>query len=134
VTSFASLSVAPPLVEWCLRNTAYSLSMFARAERFVVNILAADQEAIARRFAKPGIDRFAGLDFEAGLGGAALIHGAVAWIECGLETLLPGGDHTIIVGRVLRARTFDCQPLLYWRGGYLLISEEHKGSGSGHVR
>lgn len=118
-TSFASLSLAPPLVQWSLRNAAYSLPVFLRSRRFAVNILAADQQSVSHRFATPEIDRFAGLQTEPGLGGVSLIKGALAWIECSLESTLAGGDHTILVGNVLRARTFDRQPLLYWRGGYL---------------
>ena len=50
-----------------------------------------------------------------------LIGCAATWIECALETTLPGGDHTILVGRVLRVRTFQKPPLLHWRGGYASI-------------
>jgi len=118
-TSFASLSLDPPLVQWSLRNAAYSLPVFLKSGRFSVNVLSADQERVSRRFATPEIDRFAQLNTETGLGGVSLIQGALAWIECSLETTLAGGDHTILVGKVLRARTFDHQPLLYWRGGYM---------------
>lgn len=123
-TSFASLSLDPPLVQWSLRNATYSLPIFLRAGCFAVNILAADQMAVSRRFSTPDTDRFADLDVTEGLAGMPLIDGAVAWIECALETSLPGGDHTILVGRVLRARTFSKTPLLYWRGGYLPIEND----------
>lgn len=128
-TSFASLSLDPPLVQWSLRNAAYSLPIFQRSGHFTVNILAADQEAVSRRFATPGVDRFAGLDVEEGLAEMPLIAGAAAWIECALETTLPGGDHTILVGRVLRARTFSKTPLLHWRGGYLPIENDPHAKG-----
>jgi flavin reductase (DIM6/NTAB) family NADH-FMN oxidoreductase RutF len=120
-TSFSSLSLDPPLVQWSLRNAAYSLPIFLRSRHFAVNILAADQEAVSRRFATAGVDRFAGLDVEDGLAGMPLIGGAATWIECALEATLPGGDHTILVGRVLRARTFPKPPLLHWQGGYRSI-------------
>lgn len=122
-TSFASLSLDPPLVQWSLRNDAFSLPIFLRAGGFAVNILATDQEEVSRRFATADIDRFAGLDLETGLSDMPLIRGAATWIECSLETTLPGGDHTILVGRVLRARTFARLPLLHWRGDYLPIEE-----------
>jgi len=123
-TSFASLSLDPPLVQWSLRNAAFSLPVFLKAGRFAVNILSAGQEAVSRRFATPDIDRFADQPSEPGLNGMPLIPGAVAWIECDLENTLPGGDHTILVGRVLRARTFAGTPLLHWRGHYLPITPE----------
>nr|ART37769.1 F265 [uncultured bacterium]ART40807.1 L387 [uncultured bacterium] len=129
-TSFSSLSLDPPLVQWSLRNAAYSLPIFQRSKHFSVNILAADQEAISRRFATRGVDRFANLEVEQGLAEMPLIGGAAAWIECALETTLPGGDHTILVGRVLRARTFSKPPLLHWRGDYLPIKNDPSVSGS----
>jgi len=124
-TSFASLSLDPPLVQWSLRNAAYSLSIFLQSRRFAVNILSAGQTALSRRFATPDIDRFAGQPTEPGLNGLSLLPGAVAWIECDLEETLAGGDHTILVGRVLRARTFEQTPLLHWRGAYLPIAPKH---------
>jgi len=129
-TSFASLSLDPPLVQWSLRNAAYSLPIFLRCGHFAVNILAADQEEVSRRFATAGIDRFAGLELEEGLAEMPLIGGAAAWIECALETTLPGGDHTILVGRVLRARTFHRPPLLHWRGGYLPLKSDPRQVGA----
>lgn len=130
-TSFSSLSLDPPLVQWSLRNVAYSLPIFVRSGCFAVNILAADQEEVSRRFATAGIDRFAGLAVEEGLAAMPLIEGAAAWIECALETTLPGGDHTILVGRVLRARTRSGPPLLHWRGGYLPITDiQHSAGGN----
>ena len=128
--SFPSLSLDPPMVQWSLRNAAYSLPVFLEAGRFAVNVLSAGQESISRRFATPEIDRFAGLRTEAGLGELSLIEGALAWIECSLETTLEGGDHTILVGKVLRARTFDRQPLLYWRGSYLAATSDPTESDS----
>jgi len=130
-TSFASLSLDPPLVQWSLRNAAYSLPVFLQARRFAVNVLSAGQEAVSSNFATPEIDRFAGLQTEPGLGGVSLIKGALAWIECSLESTLAGGDHTILVGNVLRVRTFDRQPLLYWRGGYLPDSADQTESDPG---
>jgi flavin reductase (DIM6/NTAB) family NADH-FMN oxidoreductase RutF len=58
-----------------------------------------------------------------------LIGGAATWIECALETTLPGGDHTILVGRVLRVRTFQKPPLLHWQGGYLSIETDPRAAG-----
>jgi len=124
-TSFNSLSLDPPLVQWSLRNTAWSFPIFTQNALFAVNILGADQEAISRRFASPGVDRFKHLDVSTGLGGLPLIGGAMAWIECAVEDTLPGGDHTIMVGRVLRVRTFAKAPLIHWRGDYLVIDDDY---------
>jgi len=123
-SSFASLSLDPPLVQWSLRNESYSLPLFLKTGCFAVNILSAGQETISRRFSTPDIDRFDNLEIETGLNGLSLIPGAVAQIECSLENTLAGGDHTILVGRVLRARTFSGTPLLHWRGAYLPVASD----------
>jgi flavin reductase (DIM6/NTAB) family NADH-FMN oxidoreductase RutF len=115
-TSFSSLSLNPPLVQWSLRTAAYSMPVYLTAKSFAVNILSADQGYVARRFATPHVDRFEGLLIKKGINGLPLIEGASAWIECAIESTMPGGDHTIIVGRVLRVRSFACPPLLHWRG------------------
>jgi len=124
-TSFASLSLDPPLVQWSLRNAAWSFPIFRENAHFAVNILASDQETVSRRFASPGVDRFKDLDVRPGTGGLPLIGGAMAWIECALEDTLPGGDHTILIGRVLRTRCFVKTPLLHWRGDYLPIGDDY---------
>jgi flavin reductase (DIM6/NTAB) family NADH-FMN oxidoreductase RutF len=66
--SFNSVSLNPPLVLWSLRSAALSMPAFARGSHYAIHILAAEQLELARRFATPGIDRFAGLAFELGSG------------------------------------------------------------------
>lgn len=125
VSSFASLSLDPPLVQWSIKQSSYSYPIFQRADCFAVNILASDQEQVSRDFCKP-IDRFATVEWGEGIEGLPLIHGAVAWLECQREEVLVGGDHVIMIGRVLKLQTFDYKPLLYWRGQYAAIGEQRK--------
>ncbi|WP_281840786.1 flavin reductase family protein [Sinisalibacter aestuarii] len=117
-TSFTSLSLDPPLVQWSLRREAWSHDQMTTVERFGVSILSAEQEELARRFATPMIDRFEALDIHGEPDGPPFLPGAQAWIDCSTETLLPGGDHTIVVGRVHEAQVFDVRPLLFWRGAF----------------
>ncbi|MFC1672791.1 flavin reductase family protein [Pseudomonadota bacterium] len=117
VNSFSSVSLAPPLVLFCLGQDSPRGHAMIEAGRFNVNILAADQVAASNHFAKPG----EGIAPEGGHSpadnGCPSLHGAVSVIECDLETTHPGGDHTIIVGRVTRLTTdMERQPLLYARG------------------
>jgi flavin reductase (DIM6/NTAB) family NADH-FMN oxidoreductase RutF len=123
-TSFSSLSLDPPLIQWSLKRAAWSYPLFARGGGFAVNILAAGQEDVSRTFATRDIDRFAVTPHRYGAEGYPLIEGALAWLECALEAELPGGDHGILVGRVLRAATFEREPLLHWRGRYGALAGE----------
>lgn len=123
IGSFVSLSLDPPLVMWSITEHSYCSPIFALAEMFAVNVLAKDQEIVARNFCKP-IDRFSTVGWQDGFDGLPLIDGAVAWIECARERMFTEGDHRLFIGRVLRMRTFDRPPLLHFRGKYAAIADQ----------
>ena len=86
---------------------------------FVVNILAASQEALSRRFSKLEADaRFEGIGFTRGTHGVPVLDDVLAHLECRVETIHAGGDHDIVIGAVEHAATGEDRPLLYYRGGY----------------
>ncbi len=117
--SFNSVSLSPPLVLWSLARSAGSMPAFERGSHYAVNILAADQRALAERFASKSIDRFADLDFRDGAGGAPVIHGAAAVFECYNRSRYEEGDHVIFVGEVERCSwRADAQPLIFHGGRY----------------
>jgi flavin reductase (DIM6/NTAB) family NADH-FMN oxidoreductase RutF len=118
VNSFCSVSLAPPLLLWCLSKTAPSRSVFTGASHFVIHVLAADQMHHSRRFSSPSADKFADLEFAAGLGGAPLLDGTVATFECRLAQQHDGGDHLILVGEVERYCYTAHHPLLFHGGDY----------------
>lgn len=119
VSAFCSLSLDPPRVLACVDRQASLHDDFLAASHFGVNILAADQEDVSRRFAEPEADRFEGLGYQWGETGVALLGGVVAQLECRVHTTYDGGDHTVFVGEVLSGRTLGAdRPLLYYRGGY----------------
>jgi flavin reductase (DIM6/NTAB) family NADH-FMN oxidoreductase RutF len=119
VTAFSSLSLDPPLVLVCIDHDASILPALAGASHFVVNVLAAHQEAIARRFSVPDAEqRFDGLGFIRGQSGAALLEDVLASMECRVVQSVVGGDHTIFMGEVEAANIRQDTPLLYYRGGY----------------
>jgi len=124
VNSFNSVSLNPPLILWSLGLGTPGFEAFQNAERFVVNILAADQVAVSQRFATSIADKFAGIPVRRGLGGAPLLEGCVAALECCTETLYPGGDHIIFIGRVERLHHDpERPPLLYYQGCYREIGQ-----------
>ncbi|WP_234082925.1 flavin reductase family protein [Azonexus sp. R2A61] len=123
VNSFSAVSLQPALVLWCLDNRSVNLEAFRKASHHAINILAADQQDISNRFATWPTDRFAGLDWQAGIGGAPVIAGSCASFEVFNETAHPGGDHTIFVGRVERfSENADAAPLLFHAGQYRLLA------------
>src|SRR5512140_2417984 len=79
--SFNSVSLDPPLVLWSLSKAAASLPAFRAGSHYAINILAADQKPLAERFAVKGSDRWTGVSFTEGMGGAPLLAGAAATFE-----------------------------------------------------
>lgn len=115
-SSFNSVSLDPPLILWSLSGRSPNLAAFRDGRHFAVNVLAEAQRDLCQRFGRPQDDKFDGLPVARGLGGVPLLPGAVAQFECAGEAAYPGGDHLIIVGRVLRFRWADRTPLLFCQG------------------
>ena len=122
--SLASVSLDPPLLSACIDHEAELHDALVAAPGFVVNILSSHQEALSRRFAANHLDRFDGVGYRDSQGGRPILEGALAWIECTPHATYPGGDHTILVGRVLQGDTADGAPLVYFRGGYTGLGRE----------
>ena len=122
VSAFCSVSLAPPLVLVCVDHVASMHDMLLRVSHFAVNILAAHQEAISRRFSGPDEHkRFDGVGYSRGQTGAALLDDALAHLECRIEARHDAGDHTVFIAQVEQAMPRDGRPLLYYRGGYALL-------------
>lgn len=118
VSAFSSLSLDPPLVLVCVDKGATAHDSFARAGKFVVNILAESQEDVSNNFASRAEDKFDKATWHEGVLGIPVIDGALGVVECLLHESLPGGDHTIFVGRVVASSASEGRPLLYGQGGY----------------
>jgi 3-hydroxy-9,10-secoandrosta-1,3,5(10)-triene-9,17-dione monooxygenase reductase component len=110
----SSVSLDPPLLLVCLRDESLTLAALLQSGRFVVNVLHADQRALAQRFASRG----ASWDGVAHHDGR--LHGALATLECELHDVADGGDHRIVVGRITRVEhaVEHSPPLLFYRGAY----------------
>jgi 3-hydroxy-9,10-secoandrosta-1,3,5(10)-triene-9,17-dione monooxygenase reductase component len=119
ISSFNSVSLDPPLVLWSIAEDAYSYDAFMNAEYFAVNVLTIEQEHLSARFATKGADKFEGLECREGLHGAPILPDYAACFECRTEHRHPGGDHKIIVGRVLRLEDRETDPLIFYRGRFL---------------
>lgn len=121
----SSLSLDPPLVLVCFDRASLTLDAIRGHGSFVVNVLAAPQQQISANFARRGIAAaWDTIGHRPGLTGSPRLHGVLAAVECAVQHYLPGGDHEIVVGRVLEVETTDedTAPLLFWRGSYLTPS------------
>ncbi|MDZ7937616.1 MAG: flavin reductase family protein [Rhodoferax sp.] len=117
--SFNSVSLSPPLVLWSLARTAGSMAAFSAGSHYAINILAADQQALARQFAARGVDRYRDVSFDTGSQGAPLLHGTVATFECFNRSRYEEGDHVIFVGEVEHcSHRAGASPLLFHGGQF----------------
>ena len=123
VSSFTSVSLDPPLILICLGHAVTCIDAFRTASHFGINILSADQRTLSDRFARKGHDRFDGTPWQAGVTGVPLIGGALAQIECAVHQRVVSGDHDIFIGRMVRTKVIDGDPLLYYAGQYREIEE-----------
>lgn len=117
--TFGSLSLEPMLVSFAAKSTGTSWSRVKNARAVGINILASDQEAIARVFATSGIEKFDGVGFSDGPRGTPLLHGATAHLEGEIVTWTSHGDHDIVVVAVDFVASHPGLPLAYYRGGFV---------------
>jgi flavin reductase (DIM6/NTAB) family NADH-FMN oxidoreductase RutF len=116
--SFSSLSLEPPLILVCIDREAHSHDGLVGAPGFLVHVLGADQADLSERFAHAGPEKFDGVSDEEGAFGAPLLPFGVARLACEHHAALDGGDHTILVGRVVETELAGRDPLLYFGRRY----------------
>ena len=124
-TSFASVSLAPPLVLVCVAHTASTHRAFLRAKTFGVSVLGEGQSWLAEQFARKNVDRFAGVRL-VGDRDTPLIEGAIARLACRPHTWSEIGDHTVVFGEVLAADVDPGKPLLYFARRFGTLSKEEE--------
>ena len=119
VNSFASVSLDPPLILWSLQNDSEMFEAFERSKHFAVNVLCADQQDLSNKYAKKGDHRLDAEHFELSPRGIPVMPACQVSFECEMEARHPGGDHVILVGRVLAFESRDKgAPLLFCAGAY----------------
>lgn len=118
-SSVTSLSLDPPMLLVCVGRDAVIHDPLLEAERFAVNVLTVDQRELARRFADRSRQLLEEGEFVLSPGGAPLLPGALARIECRRRTDLVAGDHTIVTGTLEWSEVGEGAPLCYFRGDYV---------------
>ena len=119
VGTFTSVSLDPPLVGFLPDKASSSWPVIEQAGHFCVNVLASDQQQVCRQMAAKGADKFGGLGVVMSQHGLPVIAGAIARIECAIDSVSEAGDHWFVVGRVLSLEVLrDEDPMLFHRGRY----------------
>ena len=135
VNSFTSVSLEPPLVLWCMDRRSGRHTLFAGAPAFTVNILGTEHKAVSARLARPGEHALDGIPLLATELGPPALADSLAVFECLREQALDGGDHTILIGRVLRfSRHSRSAPLVFFSGKYSALAQGKPPEGIGGRR
>jgi flavin reductase (DIM6/NTAB) family NADH-FMN oxidoreductase RutF len=120
-TAVTAGSLDPPLLIVCIGNRSWMLGPLTAGASFIVHFLAADQEHLARQFARPGPDKFEGTSYQFARSGCPRLTGALASLECIFHASHPCGDHTIVIGRIVDVRiNGDVDSALVFFGGQLI--------------
>ena len=125
VSSFASISLDPPLLMLALQKTTRTSELVSRARAFGVTLLSEGQREISERFAGRSDDwkdRMEGIEMEILSTGAPFIKGGLAYFDCQLRQTVDAGTSTIFVGEVVAARRFEGRPLVYHDRQYIQIA------------
>jgi 3-hydroxy-9,10-secoandrosta-1,3,5(10)-triene-9,17-dione monooxygenase reductase component len=123
--AFAALSLEPPLVLFCPARSSASWPKIAAAGRFCVNVLAAGQRELARRFGVSGGGKFAGVEWAPAPNGMPVLAGVLTWAGCTVQTVHEAGDHYLVVARVTDlGGSVAADPLLFYRGRFTLSATE----------
>jgi len=117
-SSFNSVSLDPPLVLWSLAKSAHSLPAYQNSGGFNVHVLAAHQSDISNGFARPGENKFAGIDWKNCSQGFPLLPECAALFRCKTNFQYEGGDHIIFVGEVIDFEDHDLPALVFHSGKY----------------
>lgn len=124
-SSFTSVSLDPPLVLFCPSRNAESFKGLASGRPFVINVLSEAQQALSNRFAKPGEDKWRDLEFDTWERGVPVLRDCLANLECETHAIYDGGDHAVVIGRVVRlSQAASGRPLLYFGGRYAALMHE----------
>ncbi|HEY2842436.1 MAG TPA: flavin reductase family protein [Bryobacteraceae bacterium] len=118
MSAVTSLSLEPMQFLICVDNRARTLAAISSSRSFCINYLREDQEPVAVAFARSGDNKFTSFPHHFGDTGAPVLDDTVAFVECTLEAIHPGGDHSIVVGNAVHGETFGGDPLGYHRGNY----------------
>ena len=123
VNSFASVSLDPPLILWSLQNDSEMFSTFDTCTTWAINILRSGQEALSSRYAVRGDHLLDPSDYQSGETGIPVMPASLVSLECELETRYPGGDHVILVARVVAmSHREPGAPLLFFSGRYAQLA------------
>jgi 3-hydroxy-9,10-secoandrosta-1,3,5(10)-triene-9,17-dione monooxygenase reductase component len=128
VNSFTSVSLQPPMILFCPGKGSETWPAISNARYFAVNVLAAGQDRLCRKFAKKDTDRFADIAYGYSPAGCPVLSDTLAYLECEIGDVYEAGDHFVVLGHVLRLGVAEDQsPLVFYEGGFHKLDGQPDG-------
>lgn len=116
--AFHSVSLEPPLISLALTRGSATLAGLQSSGRFAVQVLAAEQEHLSRRFGRPADDKWVGLEVHRTPAGLPRLPGTLLSLDCRVHAVHRAGDHDLVLGLVEWFDAAGGSPLLFYRGDY----------------
>lgn len=129
VSATSPLSLSPARFLVCLSTRSDTLRALKARGRFCINILSAEQAALASTFARKGADKFAGAEHHMTSSGLPVLAGAIAHVECALSAAVVAGDHEIVIGDAEAGHAGGGEPLAYFGSALLRPAFTHSTAG-----
>lgn len=123
--SFASVSLEPPMVLFCVGHHSRSWPRMRTSGRFCVNVLSEEQDDVCARFGSSRGRKFEGLDWGMSPWGAPALPGVLLRVHAQTHDVHGAGDHDVVIGRVLAVEQVTHQrPMLFFRGEFGLDGDD----------
>jgi flavin reductase (DIM6/NTAB) family NADH-FMN oxidoreductase RutF len=117
--SFTSVSLVPPLVLFCPAHSLSAFDAYRAAAHFSASILPANAESVSNHFARSGTGKWRTVRHRVSDSGLPFLESALATFECETVARHDGGDHLVVVGRVVRLLLGESgEPLVFFRSRY----------------
>ncbi|WP_440098115.1 flavin reductase family protein [Streptosporangium sp. H16] len=131
VSAFCSVSAEPPLILVCLARSARTLPAVHESGRFAVSMLRQHHDVVARLFATTALDKFQGTWGALTPDGPPVVPDALFSLECTVHSVLPAGDHEVVIGAVQAYSVRDGAPLIYYQRAFHPLATAFSGGRPG---
>ena len=120
ISSFNTVSLEPPLILWNLKKQSRLMPWVEVGKQHLIHVLERSQENLAMHFATVKHDQFIGIEHQLTQSGLTQIEHCIAYYECETVSVYDGGDHNIILAKVVSLKNYpEKEPLIFARSKFV---------------
>ncbi len=129
-SSFVAVSIEPALVAFCVQWTSQTWAALKDVPRLGISVLGEGHDGNVRRLASRAEDKFDQLGLSVSAEDAVFIDGATAWLDCRIHSVVPAGDHGIVLLEIEALTTRQlAEPLVFHGGQFRALQQRPKSGG-----